>query len=155
LTNWQFESARAAKTISDCSTRLECPSARSFLRACLCYGTTRRLIVSISATRSASAAASSLAASFAVLLFEPHTTMPPSNAATAPAIVPRSKRIAPRSIAPRTMPPPNVAMRDARINLRQFSILAESRSICRLRLCGDAKFNAPRGSPRAWTRYFA
>ena len=39
------------------------------------------------------------------------------------------------------MPPPNVAMRDARINLRQFSILAESRSICPSRLtissCGS------------------
>jgi hypothetical protein len=52
------------------------------------------LIVSISATRSASAAANSLAASFAVLLFEPHTTMSPSNGATAPAVVPGSKRIA-------------------------------------------------------------
>jgi hypothetical protein len=47
------------------------------------YGITRGLIISISAARSASAAISSFAASFEVLRFEPHTTMPPRNPATA------------------------------------------------------------------------
>ena len=53
---------------------------------------TRGLMCSISAARSDSAAASSFIASFAVLLFEPHTTMPPSNNETAAAKSPRSER---------------------------------------------------------------
>ena len=48
-----------------------------------CYEMTRGLMCAMRAARSDSAAASSFAASFAVLLFEPHTTMPPSNEATA------------------------------------------------------------------------
>ncbi len=60
---------------------------------------TWRSIISISAARSASAAANSFAASLAVLPFEPHTTMPPSNAATAAAIAAGSNRIAPRRVA--------------------------------------------------------
>ncbi len=52
----------------------------------MCYATTRRSIFSINAARFASAAANSFAASFAVLQFEPHTTIPPSNAATAAAL---------------------------------------------------------------------
>ena len=48
---------------------------------------------------------SSFVASFAVLLFEPHTTMPPSNNETAAAKSPRSDRITPTSIAARTTSP--------------------------------------------------
>jgi hypothetical protein len=80
------------------------------------------LIIVISAVRSASATAISFAASFAVLRFEPHTTMP--HADTAAAIIPRSNRIAPTSIAKRTMPPTHVAIREARMNFRRLSILA-------------------------------
>jgi hypothetical protein len=71
----------------------------------------------IRAVRSASATAIAFAASFAVLRFEPHTTMPPSNAATAAAIAPRSNRITPKNIAKRTTPPPHVAIRETRMNL--------------------------------------
>ena len=74
--------------------------------------------------------ANCFAASFAVLPFEPHTTMPPSTAAIAAAMAPGSNRIAPRSIAASTMPPAPVAIREARINLRQLSILAASSSMC-------------------------
>ena len=58
------------------------------------YGMARGLICSIRAARSDSAAAISFVASFAVLLFEPHTTMPPSHYATAVAIRLRSEWIA-------------------------------------------------------------
>jgi hypothetical protein len=71
-----------------------------------------------------------LAASLAVLPFEPHPTMPPSNAATAATITAGSNRIAPKSIAARTMLPPAKAIREARMNLRQLSILAASSSMC-------------------------
>src|SRR4029077_15467043 len=54
------------------------------------YETTRGLICWIRAARSDSAATSSFVASFAVLVFEPHATMPPSNNEHAPAISPRS-----------------------------------------------------------------
>ncbi len=96
---------------------------------------TWRSIISISAARSASAAANSFAASFAVLPFEPQTTMPPSNTATAAAIAAGSNRIAPRNIAARTMPPPAMAIREARMNLRQPSNLAASGTV-RWRLPG-------------------
>jgi hypothetical protein len=66
------------------------------------YEMTRGLIFSIRAERSDSAAASCFVASFAVLLFEPHTTMPSSNNETAAAMNPRSDRITPTSIAART-----------------------------------------------------
>jgi hypothetical protein len=45
-----------------------------------------------------------LAASFAALPFETHTTVPPRNSATAAAIAPGSKRIAPKSRAASTTP---------------------------------------------------
>jgi hypothetical protein len=51
-----------------------------------------------------------LQTSFAVLPFEPHTTMPPSNAATAAGIAAGSNRIAQRRITARTMPPPAMAV---------------------------------------------
>jgi hypothetical protein len=54
------------------------------------YEMTRGLSCSIRAARFDSAAASSFVASFAVLEFEPHATMPPSNNDTAAAISPRS-----------------------------------------------------------------
>ena len=43
---------------------------------------------------------------------------------------PRSDRIAPNSIAAKTTPPPATAIREARMNLRQLSILAASSSMC-------------------------
>ena len=70
----------------------------------LCYETTRGLICSIRAARSNSAAASSFVASFAVLVFEPHATMPPSNNETAAAMSPRSDRIAPNNIPAKRSP---------------------------------------------------
>jgi hypothetical protein len=81
---------------------------------------TRGLMCSISAARSDSAAASSFIASFAVLLFEPHTTE------TGAAKSPRSERITPTNIAAKTSPPPATAIREARMNLRQLPILAAS-----------------------------
>ena len=79
---------------------------------------------------------------------EPHTTVPPSTAVTAAAIAAGSNRIAPRSIAAKTMPPPAMAMREARMNLRQFSILAASSSMWASRRtissCGSP--------PLLWTR---
>jgi hypothetical protein len=54
---------------------------------------TRGLMRSIRAARSVSAAASSFVASFAVLPFELHATIPPSNNDTAAAMSPRSDRI--------------------------------------------------------------
>ena len=66
----------------------------------------RGLMRSIRAARSVSAAASSFVASFAVLLFEPHTTMPPSNNETAAAMNPKSDRITPTSVAAKTTPRP-------------------------------------------------
>ena len=92
--------------------------------AACAYGIALGLIIVIRAVRSASATAIAFAASFAVLRFEPHTTMPPNNADTAAAIIPKSNRIAPTSIAKRTMPPPHVAIREARMNFRRLSILA-------------------------------
>ena len=97
--------------------------------AACAYGIALGLIIVIRAVRSASATAIAFAASFAVLRFEPHTTMPPSNAATAAAIAPRSNRITPKNIAKRTTPPPHVAIRETRMNLRQLSILAVSSSM--------------------------
>src|SRR5262249_54329654 len=94
------------------------------------YETTRGLMYSISAAGSDSAAASSFVASFAVLLFDPHTTMPPSNNVTDAAMNPRSDRITPSSIAAKTSPPAATAIREARMNLRQLSILAPSSSTC-------------------------
>jgi hypothetical protein len=49
---------------------------------------TRGLICSIKAARLDSDAAISFAVSFAVLLFEPHTAMPPRNEATEAAMKP-------------------------------------------------------------------
>src|SRR5271169_2136143 len=60
--------------------------------AACAYGIALGLIIVIRAVRSASATAISFAASFAVLRFEPHTTMPPNNADAAAAIIPRSNR---------------------------------------------------------------
>jgi Retinal pigment epithelial membrane protein len=71
----------------------------------------------------------SFAASFAVLVFEPHTTMPPSNNETAAAISPRSNRMTPTSIAAKTSPPPATAMREAKMNLRQLPISVASSSM--------------------------
>jgi hypothetical protein len=88
------------------------------------------LICSITAARSDSAAASSFIASFAVLAFEPHATIPPSNNDTAAAMSPRSDRIAPNNIPAKRSPPPATAIREARMNLRQLSILAASSSMC-------------------------
>jgi hypothetical protein len=51
------------------------------------YEMTRGLIFSIRAERSDSAVASSFVACFAVLSFEPHATMPPSNNETAAAML--------------------------------------------------------------------
>ena len=115
---------------------------------------TRGSIVSISAARSASAAANSFAASFAVLPFEPHTTTPPSNAATAAAIAPGSNRIAPTSSAASTMPLPAMATRDGEDKLAAILDLgsklfdvrprgARSRRAGRRRFCSHAKFNTP------------
>ena len=87
--------------------------------AACAYGIALGLIIVIRAVRSASATAIAFVASFAVLRFEPHTTMPPSNAATAAAIAPRSNRITPKNIAKGTTPPPHVAIRETRMNLRQ------------------------------------
>jgi hypothetical protein len=56
--------------------------------------------------------------------------MPPSNNETAAAKSPRSDWITPTSIAARTNPPPATAIREARMNLRQLSILAASSSMC-------------------------
>jgi hypothetical protein len=67
------------------------------------HGIALGLIIVIRAVRSASASAISFAASFAVLRFEPHTTMPPNNADTAAAIIPRSNRIAPTSSRPTSL----------------------------------------------------
>jgi hypothetical protein len=50
--------------------------------------------------------------------------MPPSNAAIAAAIIPRSKPITPKTIAKRARPPPHVAIRETKMNLPQLSILA-------------------------------
>src|SRR5262249_28483180 len=99
------------------------------LPACDFYWITRGSIISISAARSASAAAISFAASLSVLVFGPQRTTQPRNAATDAAIVPRSNRIAPTSIAASTMPPPVTAIREAKMNFRQLSILAQSSSM--------------------------
>ena len=105
------------------------------------YETTRGLICSIRTPRLVSAAASSFVASFAVLLFEPHTTIPPSSKATAAAKNPRSDRITPMSIAVKTTAPPATAIRAARMNLGQFSILAASSSV------SSRGGRSPRGDP--------
>ena len=94
------------------------------------YEMTRGLSCSIRAARFDSAAASSFVASFAVLEFEPHATMPPSNNDTAAAISPRSDRIAPNNIPAKRRPPPATAIRETRMNLRQLSTLAASSSMC-------------------------
>ena len=107
------------------------------------YETTRGLICSIRTPRLVSAAASSFVASFAVLLFEPHTTIPPSSKATAAAKNPRSDRITPTSIAARTTAPPATAIRAARMNLRQLSILAASSSVCSSRRTISSWGSAP------------
>ena len=95
----------------------------------------------MSADRSESAEADSFAASFAVLLFEPQTALPPSDAATAAAITAGSKRIAPKSIAASTSVPPATATCEAKINLRQLSIFEASSSMRSSRratsLCGS------------------
>ena len=65
--------------------RVRRPSVSIFpTRGARRHGTARRPIVSISAACFASAATISFLASCVMLLFEPHTTMPPSNAAAAP-----------------------------------------------------------------------
>jgi hypothetical protein len=69
---------------------------------------------------------------FAVLAFAPHTTTPPRTAAAPAAIAPGSNRITPSRIAASTIPPPAVAIREARMNLRQLSILPASPLICSL-----------------------
>ena len=86
-------------------------------------------IFSISTERYDSAEVNSFAACCAVLRFEPETAMPPSNAATAPAIMAGSNPITPKSIPTRTRLPPATDIREARMNLRQLSILAASSSI--------------------------
>jgi hypothetical protein len=92
------------------------------------YEMTRGLICSIRAARSDSAAVIAFAVSFAVLLFEPHATMPPRNEATEAAMSPRSDRIAPTSIAAKTSPPPAAAIREARLKLggKLFNVLLEA-----------------------------
>jgi hypothetical protein len=75
--------------------------------AACAYGIALGLIIVIRAVRSASATATAFAASFAVLRFEPHTTMPPSNAATAAAIAPhyaKEHREKDNTAAPRSDP---------------------------------------------------
>ena len=56
--------------------------------------------------------------------------MPASTAATAPTITDGSNRIAPITMATRTPLPPTTAIRPAKMNLRQLSILAANSSIC-------------------------
>jgi hypothetical protein len=65
---------------------------------------TRGLSCSIRAARFDSAALSSFVASFAVLVFEPHATMPPSNNEAAAAMSPRSDRIAPNNVPAKRSP---------------------------------------------------
>jgi hypothetical protein len=117
--------------------------------------TSPRSISSISADRSDSAEANSFAACCAVLLFEPHTAMPPSDAATAAAIAAGSNLMAPNSTPASTRPPPATAIRETKINFRQLSILAARSSISPSRrttssrespLWLSSKFNAPKGS---------
>ena len=104
---------------------------------------TWRSIISINAVRSASAAVNSFAASLAVLPFEPH--MKCRRATPRPRQPSRPDHgIAPKNIAARTMPPPVMAIREARMNLRQLSILAASSSMCassaRSRRAGRRRF---------------
>ena len=122
--------------------------------------TSPRSISSISPDRSNSAEVNSFAACCALLLFEPHTAMPPSNAATAAAIIAGSNLMAPNSIPPSTRLPPATAIRETKINLRQLSILAARSSIspsrrttssCESSLWSSSKFNAPKGSAGAST----
>ena len=116
----------------------------SLTRADLCtYSVMRRHWIDLfdQTPRLVSAAASSFVASFAVLVFEPHATMPPSNNETAAAMSPRSDRITPMSIAVKTTAPPATAIRAARMNLGQFSILAASSSV------SSQGGRSPRGDP--------
>jgi hypothetical protein len=122
--------------------------------------TSPRSISSISTDRSDSAEANSFAACCAVLPFEPHTAMPPSNAATAAPIIAGSNRMTPKSIPASTRQPPATAIRETKINLRQLSISApissmrssrRTTSSCGSPLWSSSKFNAPEGSAHAST----
>jgi hypothetical protein len=135
---WTSMSARLQAIVSSC-----CPDNT------LAGVTSLRSIFWISIDRSAALIVNSFVASWAVLRFEPHTAMPPSNAATAAAIAPGSNLTAPKSIPVSTQAPPATIIRDAKINFRQLSIFSVSSSMrssmrtissCKLLLRSLSKF---------------
>ncbi len=83
----------------------------------------------MSSVRRASEAAISASASCAVERFEPETTKPPIRPTTAALIASGSKRTSPRIKATRIAPPSAMAIRAARMNLRQPSSRSESCSM--------------------------